>query len=165
MVGPELHPARPPEALAEVADRLVGRPLEREDVCLRIAGDHQAPGTDAGQQRLAGERGVLVVVDHEVVEEWLPARRGRRCLLEEPGEVDQPGAVEDLLIPLREVGQLVPPGQPRRVRALADLGGLQQGLLRPRQELADLVGEAPEPEHRPVRRPSLCWTLAGSASW
>ena len=73
---------RAAEPLGEAPDRDVGRSLEREDVRVGVAGDDEVGRRESGQDRLGGERQVLVVVDEQVVEQRLAVRRHLRRALQ-----------------------------------------------------------------------------------
>ena len=59
---------RTAEPFGEPADRDVGRPLEREDVRVGVAGHDEVGRREPGHDRLGGQCGVLVVVDEQVVQ-------------------------------------------------------------------------------------------------
>ncbi len=113
---------------------------------LGIAGDHQIGCPEAPEDRLPGQRRVLIVVDQQVVEEGFSLARQGGSPLEQPGEVHEAELVHDRLVLAQEAGELVPSCEPTAVGGLVDVVGRTQCLLRPEQELADLVGEPAEPQ-------------------
>ncbi len=156
----QLDDLRAAEPLGEPADRDVGRPLEREDVRVGVAGHDEVGRRESGHDRLGGERGVLVVVDEQVVEQRLAVRRHLRRALQQRREVDDVPPVDHVLVVAVEPRELVPPAQSGLLRALEDVVGREERLLRPREELADLVGEPAHAQHVSVRRPLLRVLLA-----
>src|SRR3972149_1534111 len=66
VTGIELDARGPPVALGEAPERLVGGPLEREDVRREIAANDQARRSDLGEQALGAGGGGLGVVDEDV---------------------------------------------------------------------------------------------------
>ena len=132
----------------------------REDVRVRIPRHHQAVGGSPDHQRLLGERGLLVVVDQQVIEGRIPpgrlgagGRQGCGGLIHQPCEVHLVVVVQDVQVAPVEPGQLAPSGETGFVGPCLDLVGAEQRFLGPQQELTNLVGESPEREHAPVRRP------------
>ena len=153
MRGPQLDVLRAGEPLGEPEDRDVGRALEREDVGLRVAGDDEVRRAESLDDRLGRERGVLVVVDEQVVEERLAVARDLRGALHERGEVHHVPPVEHVLVLAVEAGELFPPGEAGLLGSLFDVIGREQRLLRAREELPHLVDERAHPEHVAVRGP------------
>jgi hypothetical protein len=149
----QFHVRRSGEHLREPEGRDGGRPLEGEDVRLRVRGDDEVARSERLHERLLREGGVVVVVDEQMVEERL-GRGGRRFR-----SADQRREVDDAIgIQHVEVG----PGEPREFEPTAeiarrgfrlDLLGCDPGLLGPEQELPDLVREPPQGEQVAVCRP------------
>jgi hypothetical protein len=150
----ERHRGRTGVPFGEAAKRLVGRASEREDVLFEVAGDHEGVRPELGQQLLRGEGHVLVLVDEEVVEKPVAEARRGRGLCDETREVDLGGLVEHREVLAKERRQLVPTAELGRRGPPLDVLGQDEGFLRARHELADLVGEPPQRQQRAVRRPS-----------
>ena len=152
----EIGPAHAVVRVEEPPHRDVGRSLEREDVRAEIPRHRQAPGGEVRHQRFLGQRRILVIVHEDVVEQGL-VTRGQLSraggLRHEAGEVDLPGRGEDVEVATVEASELDPPPAASLRGRGQQLVGREQRFLRSLQELADLVGEAAELEHRPERRP------------
>ena len=144
---------RAAEPLGEAADRDVGRTLEREDVRVGVAGHDQVGRGQAGDDRLRGERGVLVVVDEQVVQQRLAVRRHLRRALQQRREVHDVPPVDHVLVLPVEPSELLPPAQSGLLGPLEDVVGREERLLRAREELPYLVGERAHAQHVSVRRP------------
>src|SRR6185503_8410636 len=104
---------------------------------------------------LRRERGVLEVVDEEVVELRVALRGDGGRLHQEAREVDGSLRVEHLEIATVEGGELFPAGESPVAGLRRDVLRLQERLLRAEEELPHLVRESTELEHRAVGRPLL----------
>jgi hypothetical protein len=153
VTGIELDPRGPQVALGEAPERLVGGPLEREDVRCEISAHDQARRPDLGEQALGAGGGVLVVVQEDVVEERLARAGGDGGLLDQAGEVHLARRVEHRKVVTQEHGELAPSAQPGRSRAAFDVLGRDERLLGSDQELTHLVSEPPQREQRSVGGP------------
>ena len=76
------------------------RALEREDVRLRVRRDDEVVRSQRPDERLLGERGVVIIVDEQMGEE----RRIRRCRrrlgsADQRREVDDPVGVQHVKVP------------------------------------------------------------------
>jgi hypothetical protein len=131
-IGAAVHDAerhhRRRGALGEPPQRDVGRPLEGEDVCLRVAGHDEARGAERLEEPLSRERRVLQVVHEHVIEHRLAPLGDERRLPDEPAEVHRALGAEHVevagrsarvptsrrddaspLRPRRHLGEEVPP--------------------------------------------------------
>jgi hypothetical protein len=142
----ELDPAKPAESILQSAERLGGPPLVGEHVAVRIGGHHYGYGRPAQctEDRLGRRRGVLVVVDQDVVDRVVRSQvtlQERDGLEQEAGEVGAVTGGERLEVPAIEpghLGVLVPPGPfcQARHRVL-----VEEPLLGPEDEVGDLPSE------------------------
>jgi hypothetical protein len=157
----ELHVAQPVQRLLQTAQRLQRTALEREHVPVGIRGDGDGRGGPAqrSEHALHGRRGVLVVVDQDVL-----VRLFRVQVALEEGHGLQEESAEVRPIPFRERLE-VPPVEPGHLAQLASvrLGdefveriGIEEALLGPQHEVGELLGERTGPEEgvepRPVGR-------------
>ena len=139
----------------EPVERHPGGSLEREDVGLGVGRHDEVGRAQPADDRFAGQRGVLIVVDEHMVEQRRAlARRGGRAL-DQSGEVDHPQVVHHGLVFPEEPGELMPAGEAAPVGGGHDVVGRPQSFLRPQQELADLVGEPAQPQQGSVGGPGL----------
>ena len=121
---------------------------------LRIRRDDEVIRAQRPDERLLRERGVVIVVDEQMLEERC-LRRGccRLGSADQRGEVDDAIGVQHVEILLVETSELVPAAQPSRRCLLVDLFRGQPSLLRPEEELPDLVGEPAERQEVSVGGP------------
>ena len=107
----QLHVRRSGEHLREPEED-GGGALEREDVGLRVRGDDQVARTERPHECLLRERGVVIVVDEQMVEERLG--RGGSCLLDRSRrEVDDAIGIQHVEVGPGEPGELEQPLSPR----------------------------------------------------
>ena len=142
-------------AFGEPAERLVRRPLEREDVRLQIAGDDEAPSAGARRAAFGGEascpggrrrsRGRTAA---------RRARRRRPPVRPGPAKSTSPSGVEHREVLAEERGELAPTDRVAFGCPPLDVLGRQERFLGPDHELADLVGEPAQLQQRPVRGPA-----------
>ncbi len=149
----QLHVRRAGEHLREPEGRYGGRALEREDVRLRVRGDDEVARSERLHERLLRERGVVVVVDEQMVEERLGRGRRRLRSTDQRREVDAPIGIQDIEICLVEARELEPAAEAARSGLRLDLLRRESRLLRAQEELPDLVREPPQGEQMAVRRP------------
>ena len=135
------------EVGGELAERPIGRSLEREYVRPNVPRYGEARRAKLGQQARHGSGGLLVVVDHDVVVERLGVRGRVPGLDHQPREIDFALVVEDVEVATIERRQLGPPSESRARGCFGDVLGQEPRLLGPPEELADLVGETLELEH------------------
>ena len=141
------------EDLREPERRHRRRALEREHVRLGIRGDHEIVRAERLHERLLRVRGVVVVVDEEMIEERSIGRRRRLGPADQGREVHAPIGIQDIEIRPVEARELVPAGEPTRSGLRLDLLRRETSLLRAKEELSDLVREPTEREEVTVRRP------------
>ena len=120
---------------------------------LGVAGHDQVGRRQPGDDRLGGERRVLIVVDQQVVQQRLAVGGHLRRALQQGREVHDVPPVDHVLVLPVEARELLPPGEAGLVGAQLDVLGGEERLLRAREELPDLVGERAHAEHVSVRRP------------
>ena len=120
---------------------------------LRVRGDDQVARTERPHECLLRERGVVIVVDEQMVEERLG--RGGSCLrsTDQRREVDDAIGIQHVEVGPGEPGELEPAAESARLGLRLDLLGRDPRLLGAEEELPDLVRESSQGEQVAVRRP------------
>ncbi len=155
--GPEIDVSRALEGLREAQRRDRGRSLEGEHVSLGVGGDDEVGRPDRLDQCLLRERGVLVVVHEQVIEQGCVRRRGGGLgSSDQSREIDDPVGIQHVEVLAVEAHELAPAREPTRLGLGLDRLRRQSGFLGAKQELTDLVGEASEGQQVTVGGPLGC---------